>query len=77
MIHAEVGAIYDDAERNGEKPPSLRELLQPVWRRLRDKGFRASQTEIRKIGQKPEFAARRWPRGLTIATERKQSSGGR
>jgi hypothetical protein len=72
MIHAEIGAVYDDAERNAAKPPSIRELLQPVSRRLKDKGFHAGQREIRKIGQKPEFAARRWPRGLTIATELKQ-----
>jgi hypothetical protein len=26
MIHAEIAAAYDDAERNSEKPPNLREL---------------------------------------------------
>jgi hypothetical protein len=77
MLHAEIGAAYDDAERNGEKPPNLKELPELVSRRLRDKGFQATQREIRRIGQKPEFAGRRGLSGISVASERKQSSGGR
>jgi hypothetical protein len=77
MIHAEIGAAYDDAERNNEKPPNLKELPELVSRQLREKGFRASQRQIRRIGQKPEFAARRRLPGVTVASERKQPRGGR
>jgi hypothetical protein len=62
-IYAEMVAVYDDAEKRGVRPPNKVELVVIVKRRLHARNMTAKNEAIRKVSDRPEFAARRWQRG--------------
>jgi hypothetical protein len=66
QIRAEVRAVYAQAG----KPPNVKELPKAVRPRLRKLGLDASESQIARVGDEPEFAALRRRRGKTVASER-------
>jgi hypothetical protein len=71
-IRDAIRAVYDEAERTGEKPPNINEIAAPVQAKLTADGRGASKRQIQKIADEPEFAARRGPLGVTIAAVSRQ-----
>jgi hypothetical protein len=61
VIRNEIGDVYDEAAAKGEKAPNVLELADQVQPRLKARGFHASKSRIREIGE--EFAHRRGPVG--------------
>jgi len=71
MIEGEVRRVYDVADKEGKKPPNIREVAKPVQDLLRGNGYKASAKQIQEIAERPEFAKRRWPSGKTLKTEKR------
>jgi hypothetical protein len=71
-IRDAIKAVYDEAERTGEKPPNINEIAAPVQARLIVDGRGASGRQIQQIAEEPEFAARRRLPGPTIAAASRQ-----
>ena len=63
LINIEITAVYDDAEKAGEKPPNIKELADIVFPRLEAKGFRTTKVRIMKLGDDKKHASRRRPIG--------------
>jgi hypothetical protein len=55
MVRKEIREEYDRAERMNEKPPNVREIIEPVKRALRAKGFDASGNHIQELAGSKEF----------------------
>jgi len=66
-----IQAVYDEAERDGEKPPNIKELIEPVQAKLAATGHTASGLMIMKVGAGPQHKKRRWEPGRT----KKKKSG--
>ena len=71
MIEGEVRRVYDVADKEGKKPPNIREVAKPVQDLLRGNGYKTSAKQIQEIAERPEFAKRRWPPGKTLKTEKR------
>ena len=71
MIEGEVRRVYDVADKEGKKPPNIREVAKPVQDLLRGNGYKTSAKQIQEIAEHPEFAKRRWPPGKTLKTEKR------
>ena len=71
MIESEVRRVYDIADKEGKKPPNIREVAKPVQDLLRGNGYKTSAKQIQEIAERPEFAKRRWPPGKTLKTEKR------
>jgi hypothetical protein len=66
-IKRAIKAVYDVADAAGEKPPNIREIIDPVKAWLKMKGYSASNRQIQNLA-KP-FKARRRPQGKTLRSE--------
>jgi hypothetical protein len=71
MIKSAVRREYERAERQGEKPPNIKEVSKPVQAQLQASGHYASATKIKEIADSPEFKNRRWPPGKTLKSEKR------
>ena len=69
MIDA-VRRVYDIADKEGEKPPNIREVAKPVQDLLRGNGYKASAKQIQAIAERPEFEKRRRSPGKTLKSEK-------
>jgi len=69
-IREEITVAYNDAEREGKKPPNLKEIVVVVKAALRAQGFQASGRQIADEAVAEEFKNRRRKPGPTIASER-------
>ena len=74
MIESEVRRVYDIADKEGKKPPNIKEVAKPVQDLLREKGYTTSAKQIQEIAESPEFAKRRWPPGETLKTGKRPPS---
>jgi hypothetical protein len=63
LIDIEITAVYDDAEKAGEKPPNIKELANIVFLRLEAKGFHTTKVRIMDLGDDKKHASRRRPIG--------------
>lgn len=70
-VIAAVRRVYDIADKEGEKPPNIREVAEPVQDLLRGNGYKASAIQIQEIAGRSEFAKRRRPRGKTLKSEKR------
>ena len=64
-IDLAIRAVYDQAERDGEKPPNIKELIKPVQAKLAATGLKASGLMIMRVGNEPQHKKRRWEQGRT------------
>jgi len=71
MIEGEVRRVYDVADKEGKKPPNIREVAKPVQDLLRGNGYKASAKQIQEIAERPKFAKRRRPPGKPLKTEKR------
>ncbi len=72
IINVELRYEYDRAEAAREKPPNVKQVPPVVQLRLKQKGRRASKSQIEKLAAAEEFKLRRWPPGKTVASERRK-----
>jgi hypothetical protein len=63
MVLKAIQAEYDRAKSMNEKPPNVREIVEPVQRALRAKGCEASGNHIKDLAGGEEFKERRWKPG--------------
>jgi hypothetical protein len=70
QIDQAINAVYEDYEHRNEKPPNVKELVQPVQHKLRDIDLDASGREIQKRAKAFEHC--RWKQGATQAQKRRQ-----
>jgi hypothetical protein len=68
-IDQAIGAEYDRAEREREKPPNLKEIAKQVQVTLRSEGFRASQHQIQGLAEADKYKKRRRLPGRTMAAD--------
>jgi hypothetical protein len=68
-IEAAIRACYEEAKRNGEKPPNVREISEPVQRRLMEQGFEISKNRIEKLAGDSKFKDFRLPAGKRARPE--------
>jgi hypothetical protein len=73
-IHKSITTAYDSAEVASEKPPNLREIIEPVQGILSDLGYKASGSQIQKLAGAPQHQARRRLPGKTVASEKRRKS---
>jgi hypothetical protein len=71
IIEDELRRLYDRADREGAKPPNIKEVAKPVQDLLRGNGYKASAIQIQEIAGRSEFAKRRRPRGKTLKSEKR------
>jgi hypothetical protein len=71
MIHKIISASYDEAEKQGLKPPNVKEIVAPVQTMLRDKGYQASGRRIQELAQNGMHNGRRRKPGATVASEKR------
>jgi hypothetical protein len=62
---------YDRAEKSGDKPPNVKEIIKPVQESLREEGLYASGSSIQDLAGKKYKNRRRKP-GATLASERRK-----
>src|SRR5262245_45484500 len=74
MIEDKVGRVYDIADKEGKKPPNIREVAKPAQDLLRGDGYKASAKQIQEIAERPEFAKRRRSTGKTLKSEKRPRS---
>ena len=74
LITNEVRCAYNLADKNGGKPPNIKEIAKPVQCRLKELGYSASATQIQTIADRPEFKKRRRPQGKTLKSEKRLPS---
>src|SRR5262249_31113850 len=72
IIKETISAVYDDAERAGQKPPNVKEVVELVQAKLRDNGLEASGRRIQEMADAEEYKKRRRKPGLTLASERRR-----
>jgi hypothetical protein len=72
IINETIRAVYDDADRAGQKAPNVKEVVKPVQAKLRDNGFKASSSRIQEIADAEEYKKRRRKPGPTLASERRR-----
>jgi hypothetical protein len=63
VIRDEIRNVYDECQKNGTKPPNIKELAEPVEVRLRARGYMATAKRTMEIGKEKEFAERRGQQG--------------
>jgi hypothetical protein len=73
MIEDEVRRVYDTVDKEGKKPPNIKEVAKPALARLQEVGYTASARQIEKIAERPEFKRRRRPPGKTISSDKRGS----
>lgn len=73
IVDREITRVYDQCEQNKSKPPNVRELVHLVRLSLNGKGYHASGLKIQDIAKRDKHRARRRPRGVTLASERRKS----
>ena len=71
-IDRAIGAAYDLAEANGQKPPNLNEIVRPVQALLMAQGHDASGREIQKLASAVPHQHRRRRPGKTLVSERRR-----
>src|SRR5262249_40030943 len=64
VIHQEITAVYDEADKNGVWAPNINELPKQVMPRLVARGYNTSERRIKEIGEAPEFKTRRRKIGM-------------
>lgn len=69
-----ITAVYDNAEKLGNKVPNINELPKFASEVLLGLGLKASGTRIKSLGGRPEYLDRRRKRGKTIFSERQRTS---
>jgi hypothetical protein len=69
-IKDEIQRVYDIADKEGSKPPNIKEVAKPVQARLQEIRQRATAAQIQKIADRPEFKKRRNPPGKTLKSEK-------
>jgi hypothetical protein len=68
-IDQEISAEYDRAERQGQKPPNIKEIAKQVQVTLRSTGYQATQRQIQKLAEADKYKKRRRPPGRTMAAD--------
>jgi hypothetical protein len=69
MIDTAISDAYSEAERAGQKPPNLKEIVAPVQTKLLAQGHEASGRQIQKLAEAAKHKTRRRKVGPTIASE--------
>jgi hypothetical protein len=69
MIDTAISDAYSEAERAGQKPPNLKEIVAPVQTKLLAQGHQASGRQIQKLAEAAKHKKRRRKVGPTIARE--------
>jgi hypothetical protein len=70
QIHQTITAVYDSADEAGEKPPNIKQIAEPVVRRLMVAGYTASGARIARLADADRHKKRRRPPGKTLASEK-------
>jgi hypothetical protein len=65
-----ITKLYDDAEKEGSKPPNVKEIAALVQRRLRDEGYETSGRHIQELAGADRHKSRRRKPGTTLLSER-------
>jgi hypothetical protein len=73
QIHDAITRVYDEEERNGRKPPNIRELPEQVEKELRKTGHEASGNRIMRLGEAEQHIKRRRKPGKTLASEKRKA----
>jgi hypothetical protein len=66
-----ITAVYEEYKATGKKPPNVRQLVEPVQRKLEAQHLRASGRNIQKLADADKFKALRRRRGKTWTSEKK------
>lgn len=69
-IKEAIRAVYDLARSNKQKPPNIKEIIEPVQNALRCKGFDTSGKHIQELAGAEEFKKQRRKPGTTVKSER-------
>jgi len=70
MIEGALRHVYDIAEKQGNKPPNIKEVAKPVLDYLQKSSHKATAAKIQEIGNSREFKQRRRPPGKTLKSEK-------
>jgi hypothetical protein len=65
-INSTITAVYDWASERGMKAPNVKEIADPVLRRLREKGKIATKTRVETLAGEPHHALRRRKAGPRV-----------
>jgi hypothetical protein len=68
-IDLAIQTAYDNAQREGRKPPNINELPDEVLPILEAKHYRASKLRIKERGEQDKFSSRRRLPGRTWESE--------
>gem|GEM_PF-6257382 len=71
-ITKQIRAVYDTAKTTKQKPPNLREIVEPVQRALRAEGCDASGKQIQDLAGAEEFKKRRRKPGTTVRSDQRR-----
>jgi hypothetical protein len=71
-ISAVIKADCAERKQVGKKLRNLNELITPIKRRLKEKGFYAARAKISEIAHRPEFSELREPSGQTWKSKQKR-----
>lgn len=69
-IHEAIIAVYDAAKVAGEKPPNIKEIVEPVQKKLRALGYSASGRHIETLAGEDRHKSRRRKPGTTVTSEK-------
>lgn len=72
-IHEAIIAVYDAAEVTGEKPPNIKEIVEPVQKKLRAVGYSASGRHIETLAGEDRHKSRRRKPGTTVTSEKSRT----
>ncbi len=65
-IHEAISAVYDYAEAHNMKPPNVKQIAEPVKKRLDREGLTATATYIQKLAEDLSHKRRRRPAGPRV-----------
>ena len=71
VIEDAVRRVYNSANKEGKKPPNIKEVAKPVQRYpVKGNGYKASARQIERIADRQEFKRCRRPPGKTLSSEK-------
>jgi hypothetical protein len=73
-IEVAIRAAYDDAQLADQKPPNLKEIIEPVKRKLSAQGLEASGLRIQELAGAEVYKNRRRKPGATVSSERRKQN---
>jgi hypothetical protein len=72
MIDKVINDTYTEADHAGLKPPNVKEIVAPVQKRLRAKGYQASGRQIQRLAEADRYKNRRRKPGATVTSANRQ-----